>query len=133
MTESLRIEFKRQLTDTLEKKVVAFLNTKQGGEIYIGVDDVTQQPIALADLDDFFSDISHPQNKVLMRVFRDLDMVEHLGSGVPRILQFYPKSSYVFLNNFTRVVFPYAEGFTTTDQATDQDGKINFFDQKISL
>ncbi|MFA6699322.1 MAG: RNA-binding domain-containing protein, partial [Thiomicrospira sp.] len=94
MTESLRIEFKRQLTETLEKEVVAFLNAKQGGEIYIGVDDVTQQPIALADLDDFFSDISHPQKKVLMRVFRDLDMVEHLGSGVPRILQFYPKSSY---------------------------------------
>lgn len=52
MTESHRIEFKRQLTDTLEKEVVAFLNAKQGGEIYIGVDDVTQQPIALADLDD---------------------------------------------------------------------------------
>lgn len=70
--------------------------------------------------DDFFSGISYPQNKVLMRVFRDLDMVEHLGSGVPRILQFYPKTSYVFLSNFTRVVFPYAEGFTTTDQVTPQ-------------
>ena len=47
-------------------------------------------------------------------------MVEHLGSGVPRILQFYPKTSYVFLSNFTRVVFPYAEGFGTTPQATGQ-------------
>lgn len=33
MTESHRTEFKRQLTDTLEKEVVAFLNAKQGGEI----------------------------------------------------------------------------------------------------
>jgi predicted HTH transcriptional regulator len=70
--------------------------------------------------DDFFSGISHPQNKVLMRVFCDLDMVEHLGSGVPRILQFYPKTSYVFLSNFTRVVFPYAEGLNVTGQATPQ-------------
>gem|GEM_PF-1550946 len=35
---------------------------------------------------------SAPQNKELMRVFRDLDMVEQLGSGVPRILEYYPRS-----------------------------------------
>lgn len=51
MAESHRIEFKRQLTDTLEKEVVAFLNARQGGEIFIGVDDATQQPIALESLD----------------------------------------------------------------------------------
>lgn len=80
------------------------------------------------DKDDFFSGISHPQNKVLMRVFRDLEMVEHLGSGVPRILQYYPQDSYVFLSNFTRIVLPYAEGFVesltknehTTPQTTGQ-------------
>ncbi|MBD3777402.1 MAG: putative DNA binding domain-containing protein [Thiotrichales bacterium] len=74
--------------------------------------------------EDFFSGISHPQNKVLMRVFRDLEMVEHLGSGVPRILQHYSKNSYVFLPNFTRIVLPYAEGFveslTKTEQTTPQ-------------
>ena len=32
-------EFKRQLTDTLEKEVIAFLNSDKGGDIYIGVDD----------------------------------------------------------------------------------------------
>jgi len=39
MTESNRIEYKLQLTDHLEKEVIAFLNTKEGGIIYIGVDD----------------------------------------------------------------------------------------------
>lgn len=63
-----------------------------------------------------------------MRVFRDLDMVEHLGSGVPRILQFYPKSSYVFLSNFTRIVLPYEEGFNATPQAT---GQVNKFDELL--
>ena len=33
MTESNRIEYKRQLTDNLEKEVVAFLNYHDGGVI----------------------------------------------------------------------------------------------------
>ncbi len=36
--ESNRTEFKRELTDSLEKEVVAFLNHRDGGVIYIGVD-----------------------------------------------------------------------------------------------
>ena len=39
MTENHRIEYKRKLTETLEKEVVAFLNSREGGVIYIGVDD----------------------------------------------------------------------------------------------
>src|SRR5689334_18806635 len=38
MTESNRIEYKRELTDALEKEVVAFLNYKDGGVIYLGID-----------------------------------------------------------------------------------------------
>ena len=37
--ESNRIEYKRELTDDLERGIVAFLNYHEGGEIYIGVDD----------------------------------------------------------------------------------------------
>ena len=39
------------------------------------------------DEDEFFEGYSVPRNKELMRVYKDLDMVEYLGSGVPRILQ----------------------------------------------
>jgi len=42
MQESNRIELKRELTDTLEKEVVAFLNYRDGGVIYLGIDDKTQ-------------------------------------------------------------------------------------------
>ncbi|MGH1337038.1 MAG: AlbA family DNA-binding domain-containing protein [Aureispira sp.] len=38
MGEDNRIEFKAQLTEGLEKEVVAFVN-KEGGSLYIGVDD----------------------------------------------------------------------------------------------
>ena len=41
MTETNRIEFKRELTRELdlEREVGAFLNYREGGIIYIGVDD----------------------------------------------------------------------------------------------
>ena len=48
-------------------------------------------------------------------------MVEHLGSGIPRILAYYPRSAYHFIANFTRVVLPFAEGFEqVTGQASAQ-------------
>ena len=52
MTESNRIEFKRELTDELdiEKEVVAFLNYREGGIIYIGVDD-GGKAIGVSDID----------------------------------------------------------------------------------
>jgi len=38
--ENNRTEFKRELTDWLEKEVIAFLNYHDGGLVYIGVDAV---------------------------------------------------------------------------------------------
>ncbi|MBB5021954.1 putative HTH transcriptional regulator [Desulfurispira natronophila] len=38
MIESHRVEYKKTLTDTLEKEVVAFLNSNEGGVIYLGID-----------------------------------------------------------------------------------------------
>jgi ATP-dependent DNA helicase RecG len=37
MTETNCIEYKQELTDSLEKEVIAFLNYKEGGVIYIGI------------------------------------------------------------------------------------------------
>ena len=44
--------------------------------------------------DEFFDGISLPRNKELMRIFKDLDMVEQLGSGVPRILESYGREFF---------------------------------------
>jgi predicted HTH transcriptional regulator len=60
-------------------------------------------------------------NKELMRVFRGLDMVEQLGSGIPQILAAYSQSIYHFTPNFIRLVFPFEEGFEVlTGQAAAQ-------------
>jgi len=69
--------------------------------------------------EEFFMGYSVPHNKELMRIFRDLDMVEQMGSGLPRILQQYQPSVYHFTANFIRVVFPFAAGFDGTMQVTD--------------
>ena len=38
MTETNRIEYKQELTEGLEKEVIAFLNYHEGGVLYIGID-----------------------------------------------------------------------------------------------
>jgi ATP-dependent DNA helicase RecG len=48
--ESQRLEYKRQLTDGLEKEVVAFLNGNEGGTLLLGVDELGQ-PVGLEDAD----------------------------------------------------------------------------------
>lgn len=53
-----------------------------------------------------------------MRVYKDLDLVEHLRSGVPRILESYPKECFMFSENFLRMSFPAAK--TVTPQVTPQ-------------
>ena len=59
------------------------------------------------DLDDFFGGVSNPRNKELMRIFRDVEMVEALGSGMPRILEKYGRECFEFLPNFIRIVIPF--------------------------
>ncbi len=58
---------------------------------------------------DFFGGCSAPRNKEIMRVFRDLEIVEHLGSGVPRILHAYGKEAFEIRDSYIRVVFLYTK------------------------
>ncbi|MFZ2219932.1 MAG: RNA-binding domain-containing protein [Rhodoferax sp.] len=76
---------------------------------------------------EFFEGYSLPRNTELMRVFRDLEMVEHLGSGLPRITEFYGPDCFRFTENFLRITFPasrpvYAdeERAPVAGQATEQ-------------
>lgn len=48
--ETNRIEYKQQLMDDLEKEAVAFLNYKEGGVIYIGIDK-TRKAVGVSDID----------------------------------------------------------------------------------
>ena len=58
-------------------------------------------------VNEFFSGISAPRNKELMRVFKDLKLAEQIGSGMRRILSVYDKSAFEVSENFLRVTFYY--------------------------
>lgn len=77
-------------------------------------------------MEEFFDGVSIPRNRELMRIFRDLELVEQLGSGVPRILDSYGRECFRFMDNFTRMTFPSLEVHTpqvapqVTPQVTPQ-------------
>nr|WP_300776875.1 ATP-binding protein [uncultured Acetatifactor sp.] len=54
---------------------------------------------------EFFSCSSMPRNRELMRVFKDVGLVEQLGSGMSRILRYYDKSIFEISEHFIKVIF----------------------------
>lgn len=71
---------------------------------------------------EFFTGISIPRNKELMRIYRDLDIVESLGSGIPRILRSYGEECFHFTDNFIRIIFP-AGIQESTEEDTQKSGQ----------
>jgi len=71
---------------------------------------------------DFFNCRSMPRNRELMRVFKDVGLVEHLGSGMSRILEAYDESIFEFSPNFLIVTFPFEEGFTPSSDDSVNEG-----------
>ena len=72
--------------------------------------------------EEFFTGISIPRNKELMRIYRDLDIVESLGSGIPRILRAYGENCFRFTDNFIRITFPASvqiDHVSATENATE--------------
>ena len=72
--------------------------------------------------EDFFEGLSLPRNKELMRIYKDLEMVEQLGSGVPRILESYSRECFKFSDNYLRMTFPISD--KVTEQVTEQVQKL---------
>lgn len=102
MSETNCIEYKIELTSELdiEKEVVAFLNYKEGGYIYIGI-----------DKDGSTVGVS------------DVELVESLGSGIPRILRAYGEDCFKFTDNFIRITLPISAHYHASDHASVQVGE----------
>ncbi|MBP5724259.1 MAG: putative DNA binding domain-containing protein [Bacteroidales bacterium] len=89
-------------------------------------------PIGLTE-EEFFSGVSIPRNKELMRVFRDVEMVEALGSGMPVILREYGREAYTFMSHFIRLTLPVGKGIVTKMSLKDEP-KMSLKDEpKMSL
>ena len=83
-------------------------------------------------INDFLKGFSAPKHPELMRVFRDLDLVEQLGTGIIRILKVYDKDVYEFSDNFIRVNFKFrnAEELSNNGKNTKIE-KINETQENI--
>jgi predicted HTH transcriptional regulator len=95
MTESNRIEFKRELTRELdiEKEVVAFLNYREGGIIYIGIDD-SGKPVGVQDIDgDMLAIKNRLRDNILPSPMGLFDVTVERIEGVPVIRVFVSSGS----------------------------------------
>ena len=90
MTETNRIEYKRELTPELdiEKEVVAFLNYKEGGYIYIGIDK-DGSTVGVSDVDDCMlrlkDRIKHNISPSAMGLF-DIAEEQRMDAALSRLL-----------------------------------------------
>lgn len=76
--------------------------------------------------EDFFKGFSAPTHPELMRIFKDLDLVEQLGTGIIRILKTYDKSIYEISDNFIRVNFNFREELEKeTEKAEDNNIELS--------
>lgn len=69
----------------------------------------------------FFSGVSRPRNREIMRIFHDVEMVEQLGSGMNRILQYYDKSIFEIHDDMIKVVFRFVPGFEDDLQSKNEE------------
>ena len=53
--------------------------------------------------DMFFKGVSRPRNREILRIFHDVDMVEQLGSGMNRILQYHDKGIFEIYEDTIRL------------------------------
>ena len=83
--------------------------------------------------EDFFSCSSMPRNRELMRVFKDVGLVEQLGSGMSRILQSYDKEIFEISDHFIKVIFPFATNEKKNIIANGDNNGDNNGDEKILL
>lgn len=62
--------------------------------------------------EEFLNGFSAPKHPELMRVFKDLGLVEQLGTGITRILNAYNKNVFEIFPNFIRINFEFREKAT---------------------
>ena len=85
LQENNRTEFKAELNDKLEKEVVAFLNNREGGVLYIGLDD-EGKPVEVPDLDGTQLKIADRiKNNILPSTLGLFDIVSDMVDNVPVI------------------------------------------------
>lgn len=82
--------------------------------------------------EEFLEGVTAPRNKELIRVFKDVELIENIGSGVLRILDAYDKSCFKFMEHFLRVSFKYKENPFEYEEKTNKKTNIKT-DKKTNI
>jgi len=83
------------------------------------------------NLEDFFSLSSMPRSRELMRIFKDLELVEQLGSGMTRILKVYSRDIFNISNNFIKVTLPFGNIENKTENSQEVRKKFVRSSQEV--
>lgn len=70
--------------------------------------------------EEMFKGRSVRRNPELMRIFKDVELVEQLGSGMQRILKSYGPEIFDISDNFVCVTIPFAKNDFTYDEAVNE-------------
>ena len=84
--------------------------------------------------EEFLSGYMSPKNPPLMKVFRDLKLVEHMGTGIIRILEKYDPDVFTFSSNFIKVTLPFfnpEKGKEQNNISSDPD--INISERQLQI
>lgn len=68
---------------------------------------------------EFLEGFSNPRNPELMRIFRDLNFVEQLGTGIQRVLKVYSKDIFEFFPNHIRVTIYFNDNKFINNDSSD--------------
>ena len=83
---------------------------------------------------EFLEGYKKKKNPELMRVFRDLNYVEQLGTGIQRVLKVYDKNIFEFFANHIRVTIPFNSNSFDNKKITDvfkEDMSLNKLQNSI--
>ena len=70
-------------------------------------------PFGLSE-EQFYKGFSKPRNVQLMKIFNQLDIVDHTGHGIPIIVEKYGKEAFEINDNYIMVTIPFDEDVMAT-------------------
>ena len=75
-------------------------------------------PLDYMTEDDFFTGMSKPRNPAIMKIFQDLEYVEHSGRGLPMIVEKYGRGIFQFTRDAMRVFFKFDKSMEESQAKT---------------
>ncbi len=84
--------------------------------------------------EEFFAGITRPRNAALMKIFSDLDIVDHTGHGIPIIVDHYGREAFDIQDTYILVTIPFNQELlekTKTNGSQNNNFGVNDIEKDI--